>query len=358
MNTLPRTRFLTRLAGGAALLALFGLGVAACDTSPYAATVDHQTISSATLNADLQSFSANTKLVSPDNKQVWGASNHSYNSTFVADQLTTLVEVRVIRRYIAAHHLRVSSGLLDATRALEQLSYGSKWTGFSSAYQDTLVQQAAEAAVIEPLAIPSSTARQLHTQYRSRFFSSVCVRNLTITANGADGRVDLAASRAQAQRLVNSLNRRSSASAAGAVRGGTFGCYTPSQLDAQPFGYDVLGIPTYHASKPAREPFGYRVLVVTRRHLLPLHPDVVKVLNLGYTNRTLNRLVRAADIKVNAAYGAWDNQRRVAESTSTGGTTTVVSPGVVPPSAPSNARQRPFTARGPGSALSGGLAEP
>lgn len=362
MKPLPRTRFLTRLAGGVALLALLGLGVSACDTSPYAATVNRQVLSSSTLNADLRNFSANTKLVSALSSQgahVWGATTSSYSNTFVAGQLTTLVDARVVSQYLAAHHLRPSTELLDATRAVEQLTYGPDWTGFSPAYRDSIVQRDADHALIEPLVIGSSTLRQTYAQYRSRFWSETCVRALTITANRANGSVDLPASEAQAERLVNSINRRNSAAAARAVRGGTYGCYTPRQLENQPFGYDVLGVRTYHASRPTRQSFGYRVLVVTRRDLLPLHPAVAMALNGYYieagdaVDTKLNHLAQAASIQVNAAYGSWDNTRKVS-----GANRTLVSAGVVPPASPNTAKQRPVRVEGVGSALVGGLAKP
>lgn len=362
MRPLPRPRSLTRLAAGVAVLAAATLGVSACNASPYAAQVNHQVIKSSVLDRDLQGYTANTKLVAALSSQgahVYGASTSSYNNSFVAGELTALIDAKVVSQYLTAHHLRVSRGLLDATRAIEQLTYGSDWAGFSPAYRASMVTQDAEHALIEPRVISTSELRQTYIDYRSRFWSTVCVRDLTITATGPRGRVDLAASRAQAQRLVTSVNRRSSASAADGVRGGSVGCYTPSQLEQQSFATQVLGLATYHASAPRRQSFGYQVLVVTRRHILPLYPTVAQALNGYYvsdgnaTDTTLNRMLRASDIRVNPAYGSWDNARKVR-----GANATLASPGVIPPSAPNTAKRKPVVAVGSGSALLGSLTKP
>lgn len=314
--------------GAAAALGLTAVAAAsllsACDASPFAASVGGHSISSAALNNELRwaqqakdysaIVSANFGQLTGTNLKLTGATPNSYSAGWTAFTLTQMIQGQVVRRAVAAQGTAPDSNLYAAAMGGVEIESGGVTgpnrdggvTQMAPGYLITLTQRVADHAFLET-PLPTSQLQGYYANYRSNFYTQVCVRQASVTVTGASGGIDFAASKTRAEQVARQMS-----TAPNSV-GGAYNCYSHEQVNAQSatFINTVVALAPGQASI-AQTPFGYQVTGVASRDTLPLAGPVAKVLTtLVYDLRgpgsdtVLQRLLSQARVKVNPAFGTW-----------------------------------------------------
>jgi hypothetical protein len=316
------------------------LAFAACDSSPYAASVNSETIKQAAFNDELHSLASTPGYVQAVDSEgasqgytVAGTSPGTYNNLWVALVLTDMISATVVRQQLVATGGLPGPSQTDAARSVNQARYGPVWGEFSSAYREVLVERDANHNMIEQTTVPVDTIRQAYQQNQQYFFSQVCARRIAVSVLKPDGTVDQAASLSQAKEVQAQYNATHQVTNGAATQGGSVTCYDAAQLYNQPAGFvsTVLGLAPGMAAAPQPADYGYDVVAVDSRQTIPFDSDVQRALSVaiaaaqGQPDPALTGLLTKARIKVNPLYGTWS-----AGSAS-------AAPGVKPPSGPSPA---------------------
>jgi hypothetical protein len=290
-------RLRSTLAGVAALLAL-SLTATACDTSPYAARVNSQTIRQNELNAELRAWAGNPTYVATYNSSsssgtVAGDAPGTYSTTWVAGILGGMVDATVVRQRVVATDQLPSAAIVAAARTVSELGEVG-WQDFTPAFRDVLVNRIADEAVLTPVTTPQATLLSTYNQYKQYFFLQIC----TVTSS--------AFSAAEAARI-----------AAQKVPNGVLACYNQVQFEAQPKAFQtaVLTLPVGGVASPIKTSFGYQVVRVVDRTLQAYTPDLQRVLSLvivnsqGTGNPVVTGLLAKASVRINPAYGTWSSSQ-------------------------------------------------
>jgi hypothetical protein len=292
----------------AALVAL-SLSATACDSSPFAARVNSQTIRQTALNVELRQWSSSREYVNAFNQSnsstgvtVAGQAPGTYSTKWVAGVLGGMIDAAIFRQQLNTTGAVPGPGIDAAANSVNAISQIG-WDQFSSAFRQTLVMRLADEATLTPPTVPVATLKMVYDQYAQYFFNQIC----TVQSAAFD--------QAQAKSLQ-----------ASGVPNGSLTCYDQNGFAAQPpsFQNAVRGLDVGKTAPPIPTVFGYLVVKVVSRTDQGFTPDVQRVLSTavlsaqGSPNATLDGLVANASVKVNPAYGSWK------------------SPQVVPPPAPSN----------------------
>jgi hypothetical protein len=305
------------------------LGVAlvasACDTSPVAATVGSQQIKQTALNAQLRALSGDQTYVAAAESSgatVTGDSPGTWNSSWVADVLSTQVYSAAASQYVAKHGIQPGDDVLAAARGLGEALSGDVWLSFPASYRDQLTQLYADLAQVAPAPTDVAALMSVFDQYRADFFTEVCVRQQAFSVTGANGAIDFPASLAAAQAAVTG----------GGLQGGTLTCYSQAEFETQPkeFVHTVKALAPGQAQAPQRTEYGYSVLGVDSRQSEEFTPAVQAVLGLGVNNgqafnAALTHVLSQTRVQINPQYGTWQ------PASSSG------PPQVVPPTGPADA---------------------
>ncbi|MDQ2754134.1 MAG: hypothetical protein M3R71_01140 [Actinomycetota bacterium] len=294
-------KLLRRLLSGVAVTAVVSLAAAACSASPYAAVIDGRTISQTTLQGELRSLAGNQAYVkavdqqgSSAQVQVLGDAPGSYSNSWVSYVLTQMIAATAIHQHLAAIGQTPPPAYYDAARSVDEAGYGAEWTQFPVSYRNTVVQRDAERAVVEPTASNVATLRTVYDTNRKYFFTRVCTRQVDVsqplpTASGAISTVDPGS-------------------------GGAVSCYSAADLENQPAAFvnTVMGLAPGQAAAPVKTSYGYQVLSVVSRDEEGFTPAVQRLLSValassaGTPDSAVARIVAAAHVKVNPAYGTWN----------------------------------------------------
>lgn len=312
-----------------AMAAAVSVAAAGCDSSPFAASVNGQVIKQTTLQAELRGRAGNQAYVDAVDQAgaqaggttVAGLSKASYSSGFAAGVLDQMVEDTAIHQYLAAHQALPSASALAAARGVEEVGAGAYWQGFPASIRDESVTSLAGRAAIEPQPASTADALSAFMSHQANFFARVCTRLITVSVPAADGGIDFTASKAKADHIDGDLNAGTTTADTG---GGSVTCYTQAQLEeqSQAFFNQVLGLAPGQAAPPVKTGYGYNVLAVDSRDMQPFTSGTASVLAFalnssnqnGYTP-ALVRVLQAAKVKVNPAFGAW-NPSQLAVQTS------------------------------------------
>jgi hypothetical protein len=339
-----------------ALAAVAAAGaLAACDTSPYAATVNGVTIPQTALNREIASSDASPAyvgLVEGIYQQATGANvtfagvgTDTHSTQWAALALNNLVQAAIIHQAVVARGLQPGTAMLDAARGVLEAEMSP--TGFAAvpaAYRDELVQRVAEHAELEQPGADAAQLQQVYQQYRADFYSRVCVRQISVSVAGTNGSVDLPASQSAATRIVSAYDSGGSAAvnrlAAGEITGGTVNCLSQADLEAQPASFitTVMALAPGRAAAPQRTSFGYNVVAVLSRTTEPFGGDVARALEAvilqrePFVDSAVVGLTERAEVRVNPAFGSWSDGHQGRSV-----------PSVVPPAAPANAPGAPGT---------------
>lgn len=297
-----------RLLAGAAALVAVTMTASACDSSPYAATVNSTVIRQTALNAELRAWGANQAYVSAYREAnsatnggtgltVGGDAPGTYNMTWVADTLTGIIVADALHQHLSATNQLPGSALLAAARSVSEVDHPGFWDAFTPTFRATLSYRLAEeAALTPPTSVSQTTLRGLYNQYQTFFFSQVC----TLEAS--------AFTRSAAQAL----------STAGVTHGSSV-CYGQAQFENQStaFQTEVRTLAVGATSAPIATSYGYQVLKVVSRAVQGFNPAVQSVLAAvdlivnGQPNPAVIQVINATHVRVNPAYGTWKSSQVV-----------------------------------------------
>lgn len=295
-----------RLLGSIALtgaLAAGSLGLSACDASPYAASVNGQTISQLSLNHQLQEWSANRTWVasfdSANSQQNGGTGttvagtggSGTYSSTFAADILDNIVQVTLIHQHLAATHNLPTADEVVTSRAVNEFLRSDYWDEFSPSLRQFLVEQLAEQAPLTRISSDTATLKSAYSQIKPYLFSQVCVVEAS------------AFNQSDAQQLASSGNLQ-----------GAKVCYDQADFENQPrdFQTAVSKLNVGQTAQPIHTSYGYQVVQLASRQSPGFTPGVQRVLSVATASSvppTVTKLIDSAHVKVNPAYGTWSHGR-------------------------------------------------
>ena len=291
-----------RILVGAAVVSGLSVTLTACNTSPYAASVNSQVIKQTALNSELRAWAANAGYVTEfdsansstnggSGATVLGSAPGTYSAGWVSEVLGSIIEAAVIHQHLAAIGKLPDQALLDAARSVSETS-AAEWVGFPAAFRQTLVSRLADRAAASPTTVALATLQQAYQQYVEYFFVQVCVLQSAATTQAA------------AQAIT----------ASGDVNGAKV-CYDQTQLENYPAAYRtaVIGSAVGDVSQPIRASVGFQVVKVVSRQEQGFTPAVQSVLSAvinssqGTPDTSLTKLINVARVKVNPAYGTWSS---------------------------------------------------
>jgi hypothetical protein len=290
-----------RVLGGAALIVAVSAATSGCDTSPFAVRVNSTVIKQAALYTELHAWSGNRAYVAAFDAAystsnggtgvtVAGDNPRTYSTAWVANILTGMVTAALVDQEVAATRHTPSPALVAAARSVSEIDHSGYWSQFSLAFRQVLSLRLADQAAITPTSTPVSTLLSLFSEYRSYFFTQVCVVQASaFSLAGADALV-----------------------AAGVVTGTPL-CYDQAQFEQQPtaFQNDVRGLAVGKVAPPIKTTYGYQVVRVVSRDVQTFSPDVQRALSVAYVaaegspDPVLSALFAKARVQVNPAYGTW-----------------------------------------------------
>ncbi len=284
-------------------LAAGSMTLSACDASPYAASVNGETISQLALNTQLKDWASNqTWVTSFDaaNSQQNGGSGTTvagtggpgtYSSTFVADILDNMIQVRIIHQHLASTANLPGPDEVVASRAVNEFLRSNYWDQFSPTLRSFLVDQLAEQAPLTPVSSDTATLKSAYGQIQPYLFSNLCVT----TASAFDD--------AAARKLASSPDLQ-----------GAEVCYDQSSFEDQPVAFQkaVAKLSVGQTAAPIKTSYGYQVVRLTSRQSPGFSQGVQRVLSVATASSPapqVTRLIGAAHVKVNPAYGTWSGGR-------------------------------------------------
>jgi hypothetical protein len=287
-------------------LAAASVALSACDGSPYAAVVGGQVITVSYLEHQLTLWSADRALVTDLNQQAAAQAQQSgtaaetvagqggsgtYSMAFADQVLSANVEVDAVNQYLAAHHVAVTPAMLITARATQE-SNPSLWDPLAEPVKQLFIHFLADEAALTSPPPTLSELDQSYSQVQPWMFSNLCVTEAAF------------ADQAAAQSAV------AAARAGSAPLGGARVCFDQAQLEAQPAAFQqaVTGLSRVGSvAAPVPTRYGYLVLQLAERDQVPLDDDVARVLLADQSQPSqFGRVVASARVKVNPAYGSWD----------------------------------------------------
>jgi hypothetical protein len=285
----------------AALVAL-SLSASACDSSPFAARVNSETIKQTALNIELQQWSSSRDYVNAFNSSnsstgvtVAGQAPGTFSSKWVSGVLSGMIDAAVFRQQVNATGQSPSPGIEAASNSVNAISQVG-WDQFSADFRQILVLRLADESTLTPPSVPAATLKTVYDRYAQYFFKQIC----TVQSS--------AFNQADAKALQDS-----------GVPNGHPACYDQDAFTAQPpaFQNAVLGLAVGKTAPPIPTLYGYLVVKVVSRTEQGYTPDVQRVLSTavlsaqGNPNPTLDGLVAKANVKVNPSYGSWQSSQVV-----------------------------------------------
>jgi PPIC-type PPIASE domain len=336
------------------LLFAASIAATACGSSlAYAARVNSTVISRSSLDGELKDISRNKGYVQAFDQQtngpgpIEGTSPGTYNQAFVADLLTQRIEYALIHAELQRRRALPDSATVQQARQEVGQSLtvtGSSGAaqpllpGFSSSYQNTLVERRAEVDALRNALGKSDVSDQAIRQYydanTNQFATEICVRHILVADQATaarlkaqlDGGADFA-----------TLAKANSTDQSSAVNGGKLsgsapdGCLTNQdvqQLVAE-FSQAMVALPVNQISAPVQSQFGFHIIEVTSRTIEPFDQSVIQSARQQLAQQAfitlLNKLLQQASVKVDAQFGHFDKK---------GNPSAGQGPGVVPPKGP------------------------
>jgi hypothetical protein len=309
------------------VIVLFALAAsaAACDASftPYAAKVNGQTISETAAKSDFDQVAANADLrcLIESNGAVYGAGSGTYSAAFAASELTqwitlTVVDAELVRRHISVSSLAQSTARSDAVSAFDggtsstcPATGAATVASFSPALAQSVV--GGEAAVD---ALKASLGGEPLTPAGVAAFATAhpaaatehCISWIVTTSEATARR--LATSIAQGASFAV-VAKASSIDTGTAANGGAVGCYAAVNLPP-PLDTLVPSLALGSVSSPtaiSENGSTYYLLVkVTSRKTSTAAATEALIANGGSEEeKILQRLLAAADVEINPAFGHW-----------------------------------------------------
>lgn len=277
-----------------------------CTTAPDAASVSGHAVSQSALDAELSQISSNhgyIAAVSSPSAPVSGVSAGTYDTRWTAFVLTNLITATAVHADLARTGRLPGPAEVAAATAVEAIDYAALWRSFPGAYRSTLVQRAADLAMLSVPPVPAAELTAVYKRYLQSWFTSLCVRTVSFPA-GAKAAADALVAR------IDSAGNASSSSDGGSVT-----CYSATELPSQPAPEvaAVSGLPAGKAAAPVRASYGWVVYAVTSRSAIPddavLRRAIAVALTASQVDPAVEAILAHAVVHVDPAYGTWGGDR-------------------------------------------------
>jgi len=335
-----------------ALTVVLALVAASCSTSAgatSAATVNGTDITAGTLMSEVAGYAGNDQFVeqfTAQGSKVFGATTGSYDATFTAAVLSTLVVAELIDEELAGRGLEVT----DADRATATTTFEGQFADPSSMPADFRERQisaiaaravltaALEAEAPEPAAVTEEDLRAAYDQsigtYMERSGGSVaCVSHILVSwdPNAAPNTAPTPPTPAQDAAALATANDIEAQLAAGAdfgalattaskdpgsaARKGNLGCKPAGSGYVPEFEAAIWAQPVGEPGPPVKTDFGYHIILVRSRGVVPFE-EVKEEIREGLEAQRadaasavavwLQQAAQDAEVSVNPMYGTWD----------------------------------------------------
>lgn len=323
-----------------AAAALVATVVSGCtSTLGYAAIVNGTAISQTQLNNELADISHSPKYVQLINQPgnsgpVAGSGPGTYNKAFVAILLDQQIQFEVIRqKLVASKAMPAAAQIASVKDTVSQGFPTGIYSSFSARYQNQLDLRQAEIDSYVNVATPDLTGNALTQYYQAHladYATEACVRHILISDKDPSGQLDYTASLADAQKIKAQLDAGGdfaalakqysqdnqgtgggSAAVGGVLTGSAAdGCLSTADLQqtVTEFAQAVVSLPVNQISDPVKTSFGYHLIEVTSRASEPLDATVTMDIHRRVAGQRLNALVARAHVKINPAFGTFNNK--------------------------------------------------
>jgi hypothetical protein len=318
-----------------AAIVLVGAGLLSSCTgaSSYAAIVNGNKISQATLLRELHSLGANAAFVTTYDAGVAqaaqqgqtslspvfasGTANKTYTQGFTAIVLNTDIQAALIHQEVVRRHLEPTPAVVAAATAGASQQFPNdannqpvfpkfdQW--FRTEYQQRQAEISALGKALGPVASDTAAIKGFYNQNPQDFIATECVSHILVgtQAEAVSVRKQVAGGADFAAQA-----RKYSKDTASAIKGGDLGCAAPGSYDPA-FERVADTIAVNLLSQPVHSQFGWHLIEVRSRQLQPLDTT-----NSGRIQQFLKQespvsafitpALKAAVVTVNPAYGTWD----------------------------------------------------
>lgn len=340
-----------------ALTVVLALVAASCSTSSgatAAATINGTDITSETLMSEVAGYASNEQFVEQFEAQgskVYGATEGSYDATFTAAVLSTLVVAQLIDEELAARDLEVT----DADRTTAQTTFEGQFqdaTSMPADFQERQVEaiasrtvltaaleaEAPEAAEVTEEDLRAAYDQSIDTYMQQSGGSVACVSHILVSwdPNAAANSAPVpptpeqeAAALATANDLeaqlaggadFGTLATTASKDPGSAAQKGNLGCKPAGSGYVPEFEAAIWAQPVGEAGPPVKSEFGYHIILVRSRGVVPFE-EVKEEIRQGLeTQRAdsanavamwLQQAAKDAEVSVNPMYGTWDPEQLI-----------------------------------------------
>ena len=315
-----------RLPAALAVLGALGvstLGLSGCNVrfSPYAAVVNGSEISQQQMHDALSAVSANAgyrcTIEAGGSSRVAGAGEGTFNSAFGAQELSILIQDKIVREELVRLRLPEPSGLTPIVRSQVEAAFmpasgcsgsgASVLAAFPDSYRNPLLQfQKDEDALAAHLAgttlVPGALATLVAT-HRGEL-SLACISALIVQSKS-----EIASLR---RRIVHgasfaALARAHSIDTGSAPEGGALGCIPTAEFSS-PLDTVVVGLKVDRVSAAISFHSEWLLLLLTGRRPESYVQLVSSLVTKEQTQlgKLITRLIRSARIEVDPQYGTWN----------------------------------------------------
>jgi len=310
--------------------------LSSCGTAPYAATVNGDPISVQELAAQAHDWASSQAFVKYQDAQFLseeeaaasegqsnvpnntvegnGSGPNVYGMYWTTIQLSNMITSSALRQYLAKQRRSPSGQQYSAAWSSEWANNPTIWSEVGQSARTSGASYDSERAQLVP-ATDAKTDEQFYAAHKADFWTSVCLLEDDVSVVGSNGTVDMAASKAQAQKVESELAANPTSPPA-SVSGGSRYCENQEQFIEEPAAFTsmVNSLPPGHPSS-LQESWGYKVLVVTSRAVIPysaaIASDIEVVTSYGGAQGQPNSetkvidVLKGAKVKVNPEYGEW-----------------------------------------------------
>ena len=320
-----------------ALAGLFGGVLTSCSASSPAAIVNGQAITQTQLNHYLEAWADSPAYVSSFDasaeeqyeQQVQAAQSEGesaqdvsppalvegngtgpavFGMQWATTEIRLLITQVAVQQYLVKHREAPSPEETAASFASQYAVDPAVWLQITAQAREGSAEWVADHALIDTKASNPKEDKEFYQSELSYFWSQVCVATVDISVS-SNGKVDLAASKKQAEAVASELSGAKGGSQPPVTSGARY-CLTPEQAIGQPEEFrDLLAALHPGQAAPIREGFGYEVVQVISRNTIPYSNQVAAIIDIvAVTSQSetsdpkVNSILSAAKIEFNPAY--------------------------------------------------------
>jgi hypothetical protein len=320
-----------------ALAGLLGGVLTSCSTSSPAAIVNGQTIGQAQLNQYLEAWADSPAYVSSYDdsaeeqysEQVQEAESEGesaqdvsppglvegngtgpavYGMQWATTEIRLLITQVAVQQYLAKHGKAPTPDEVAASWASQYAVDPAVWLQITAQARTGATEWVADHAQIDTKASNPKEDKQFYESELSYFWSQVCLATVDISVDN-NGKVDMAASKKQADAVANELSGAKGGVQPPVTSGARY-CLSPEQAIGQPAQFrELLGVLHAGQATSIRENFGYEVVQVISRNTIPYNNEVAAIIDIvavtsqsGTSDPKVNSILSAAKIEFNPAY--------------------------------------------------------